>query len=88
MLTEYGTITNGAFDQKNFEDYHILRMDQVPDVDVLLIESTERSTGVGEPPLTVVAPALSNAIFAATGARVRHLPFLPERVLKALSEKP
>ena len=88
VLTEYGTITNGAFDQKNFEDYHILRMDQVPDVDVLLIESTERSTGVGEPPLTVVAPALSNAIFAATGARVRHLPFLPERVLKALSEKP
>jgi CO/xanthine dehydrogenase Mo-binding subunit len=86
-LKEYGTITNGAFDQKNFEDYHILRMDQVPEVDVHVVESTERPTGVGEPPLTVVAPALSNAIFAATGARVRSLPFLPERVLKALNEK-
>ena len=78
-LKEYGTVTHGAFDQKNFEDYHILRMDEVPDVDVHLVESIERPTGVGEPPLTVIAPALSNAIFAATGARVRNLPFLPER---------
>ena len=87
-LKEYGTVTNGAFDQKNFEDYPILRMDEVPEVDVLMVESTERPTGLGEPPLTVVAPALSNAIFAATGARVRSLPFLPERVLKALSDRP
>ena len=86
-LKEYGTVTHGAFDQKNFEDYHILRMDEVPDVDVHLVESIERPTGVGEPPLTVIAPALSNAIFAATGARVRNLPFLPERVLKALRDK-
>jgi CO/xanthine dehydrogenase Mo-binding subunit len=86
-LKEYGTITRGAFDQKNFEDYPILRMDEVPEVDVHLVESTERPTGLGEPPLTVVAPALSNAIFAATGARVRSLPFLPERVLEALKAK-
>jgi CO/xanthine dehydrogenase Mo-binding subunit len=57
-------------------------------VDVYLVESTERPTGLGEPPVSVIAPALSNAIFAATGARVRSLPFLPERVLKALNEKP
>ena len=87
-LKEYGSVSNGAFDQKNFEDYQILRMDDVPDVDVYVVESTERPTGVGEPPLSVIAPALSNAIFAATGARVRSLPFLPERVLKALNEKP
>jgi isoquinoline 1-oxidoreductase len=86
-LKEYGTVTNGAFDQKNFEDYQILRMDEVPEIDVHLVESTERPTGLGEPPLTVVAPALSNAIFAATGARARSLPFLPERVLKALEGK-
>jgi isoquinoline 1-oxidoreductase len=86
-LKEYGSVSGGAFDQKNFEDYHILRMDEVPEVDVHVVESTERPTGVGEPPLTVVAPALSNAIFAATGARVRRLPFLPERVLAALNDK-
>ena len=61
-------------------------MDEVPEVDVHLVESTERSTGLGEPPFTVVAPALGNAIFAATGARVRRLPFLPERVLQALAD--
>lgn len=86
-LKEYGSITKGAFDQKNFEDYHILRMDEIPEVDVHMVRSTERPTGLGEPPFTVVAPALSNAIFAATGARLRQLPFLPERVLKALGER-
>ncbi len=82
-----GTVSHGAFDQKNFEDYQILRMDEVPDVEVHVVESTEAPTGAGEPTTTVVAPALANAIFAATGARVRSLPFLPERVLKALQEK-
>jgi len=86
-LKEYGTVTAGAFDQKNFEDYPILRMDEVPEVDVHLVDSTEAPTGIGEPPVTVVAPALSNAIFAATGARLRRLPFLPERVLQALKDK-
>jgi isoquinoline 1-oxidoreductase len=86
-LKEYGTVTRGAFDQKNFEDYPILRMDEVPEVDVHLVESAERPTGIGEPPFTVVAPAVSNAIFAATGARLRNLPFLPERVLTALKAK-
>ncbi len=86
-LIEYGSVTHGAFDQRNFEDYQILRMDQVPEVDVHLVQSTERPTGVGEPPGMLVAPALSNAIFAATGARVRSMPFLPDRVLKALSAR-
>ena len=86
-LKEYGTVSRGAFEQKNFEDYPILRMDEVPEVDVHIVPSPERSTGVGEPPLTVVAPALSGAIFAATGARLRNLPFLPARVVKALNDK-
>jgi CO/xanthine dehydrogenase Mo-binding subunit len=87
-LKERATVTNGAFDQKNFEDYPILRMDEVPDVEVHLVDSVAAPSGTGEPATTVVAPALSNAIFAATGARVRNLPFLPERMLKALNEKP
>ena len=52
------TVTAGAFDQKNFEDYPILRMDEVPEVDIHLVDSTEAPTGIGEPPVTVVAPAL------------------------------
>jgi isoquinoline 1-oxidoreductase beta subunit len=86
-LKEHGTVSHGAFDQKNFEDYPILRMDEVPEVEILVVESTEPPTGAGEPTTTVVTPALANAIFAATGARVRNLPFLPERVLKALKDK-
>lgn len=86
-LKESGTVTNGAFDQKNFDNYQLLRMDEVPEVEIYVVDSTEPPTGIGEHPVTVVAPALGNAIFAATGARVRSLPFLPERVLKALKEK-
>ena len=86
-LKERGTVSRGAFDQKNFDDYPILRMDEVPDIELHVVESTEPPTGAGEPTTTVVAPALANAIFAATGARVRSLPFLTERVLKALKDK-
>lgn len=86
-LKEQGSFTGGAFDQKNLDDYRILRLDDVPDVDIHLVESPERPTGLGEPPVTVVAPALANAIFAATGARVRQLPFLPDRVLEALRQR-
>jgi isoquinoline 1-oxidoreductase subunit beta len=60
----------------------------LPDVvEVNVVQSTELPTGVGEPGVTTIAPALSNAIFAATGARVRSVPLLPERVLKAIKEK-
>jgi isoquinoline 1-oxidoreductase len=85
-LKEQMTITAGAFDQDNFDSYPILRMDEVPEIDVHVIPSAEYPTGVGEHAVAVVAPALSNAIFAATGARLRHLPFLPERVRHALRE--
>jgi isoquinoline 1-oxidoreductase subunit beta len=86
-LKEQMTISNGAFDQDNFDSYPILRMDEIPEIDVHVIPSAEYPTGVGEHAVAVVAPALSNAIFAATGARLRHLPLLPERVLPALREK-
>jgi isoquinoline 1-oxidoreductase subunit beta len=87
-LKEHGAIVAGAFAPKNFEDYPILRMDEVPEVDLTVVESTEPPAGAGEPAVTVVAPALANAIFAASGARVRRLPFLPDRVREALRDKP
>lgn len=86
-LKERGTIANGALVQSNFHDYQVLRMNEAPDVEVHVVPSTEFPTGLGEPGTTTVAPALSNAIFAATGARVRQVPLLPDRVLAAIRAK-
>ena len=63
-------------------------MNDVPDVvEVHVVPSTEYPTGVGEPGATTIAPALANAIFAATGARVRGVPLIAERVLQAIKDK-
>ena len=72
----YGEITvkNGRVEQSNFNDYEMLRMAQMPKVETVLVPSGGFWGGVGEPPVAVVAPALCNAIFAATGQRVRSLP--------------
>jgi isoquinoline 1-oxidoreductase beta subunit len=86
-LKEHATIANGAIVQSNFNDYQVLRMNEIPEVEVHVVPSTEHPTGVGEPGVTTVAPALSNAIFMATGARVRQVPMLPDRVLKAIQQK-
>jgi len=87
-LKERGTVANGALVQSNFHDYQVLRMNDVPDVvEVHVVPSTEYPTGVGEPGATTIAPALANAIFAATGARVRSVPLVAERVLQAIKTK-
>lgn len=72
----YGEITvkDGAVVQGNFDTYPLLRLDKMPVVRVDIIDSSESPTGIGEPPTPVVAPALTNAIFAASGERVRELP--------------
>jgi isoquinoline 1-oxidoreductase beta subunit len=69
------TIADGRVQQRNFGDYPLLRMAQAPRIDVVLLSSPDATVGgVGEPPVPGVAPALANAIFAATGRRVRKLP--------------
>ena len=75
-LAEQGQITmsDGAVDQSNFHDYQVLRMPRNPKIAVDLVASTELPAGVGEPGVPPVAPALVNAIFAASGKRVRKLP--------------
>ena len=72
------TIDRGRVQQKNFNDYQVLRIHEMPMVDVHIIPSEEAPTGAGEFTLPPVAPALCNAIFAATGNRVRRLPIHPE----------
>jgi CO/xanthine dehydrogenase Mo-binding subunit len=70
---------------RNLDGYPPLRMADVPELDVELAESDAMPVGMGEPATTVVGPAIGNAIFAAVGARVRHLPIRPEAVRAALS---
>ncbi len=69
------TATNGAIDQSNFNDYPLARMNDAPrQVDVHIVDSTAPPAGVGEPGVPPFVPALCNAVFAATGKRVRELP--------------
>jgi isoquinoline 1-oxidoreductase beta subunit len=68
------TIENGRVQQSNFNDYPMLRMFEAPSIEVFIVPSEEKPTGVGEPSVPPVAPALSNAIFAITGKRIRRLP--------------
>jgi len=77
VLTGEITIRGGAVEQSNFDDYRVLRINQAPDVDVHIVPSTEHPSGVGELGAMLVAPAIANAVFAATGVRVRRLPIDP-----------
>jgi isoquinoline 1-oxidoreductase beta subunit len=69
------TLTDGAVDQSNFHDYRTLRMNEVPKIEIYQIENNEAPGGIGETGTAAAAPALGNAIFAATGKRLRRLPF-------------
>ena len=68
------TFANGAVEQSNFHDYKMVRMANAPLIETHIVESTSAPTGAGELPVPVVAPALANAVFAATGKRLRDLP--------------
>ena len=79
-----GNAEGGGIEQTNFDTYTPLRMSQVPEVAVSVIANGENATGVGEPAVTVIAPAIGNAIFNASGARVRSLPITAETVKAAM----
>ena len=68
------TLKNGIVEQSNFDDYEPTRIREMPEVEVHLVSSTEHPTGIGEPGVPPLAPAIGNAIFAATGRRLRSLP--------------
>ncbi len=67
-------IADGKVQEQNFDSYRLLRINEVPPIDVHLLESTEKPGGMGEPGVAVIGPAVCNAIFAATGKRLRSLP--------------
>jgi isoquinoline 1-oxidoreductase beta subunit len=80
------TLKNGRVEQGNFDDYPLLAIDETPQVEVHIIPSTEAPGGIGEPGVPPVAPAVANAVFAVTGARVRTLPMTRANVMAAMGK--
>ncbi|HYW94017.1 MAG TPA: xanthine dehydrogenase family protein molybdopterin-binding subunit [Bacteroidales bacterium] len=74
------TLYNGKVLQSNFDSYRMMRINEIPPIEVYIVPSTDKPDGVGEPGLPTLAPALGNAIFAATGKRIRKLPFNINRI--------
>lgn len=83
-LFEKAPLENGALQVTNFDGYTPLRMSQMPDLDISIIANNDPPSGCGEPGVTVIAPAIANAIFNAVGARVRSLPITAEAVKAAM----
>jgi isoquinoline 1-oxidoreductase beta subunit len=84
-LLEEILVKDGRIEAGNFDRYPLLRHQDAPQVDTILLQTPgARPSGLGEPPIGPVAPAIANAFFALTGARIRRLPMTTERVRAAL----
>src|SRR5215213_4949227 len=83
-LSEELSMKDGAVQQSNFNDYHVLRMSDLPQIHMKVIVTDNPPTGMGEVGIPCVAPAIGNAVAQLTGKRLRHLPMSAERVKKAL----
>lgn len=86
-LFEAAPLKNGALQVGNFDAYTPMRMSEMPELDISVIANNDPPSGCGEPAVTVVAPAIANAIFNACGARVRSLPITQAAVRQALQAK-
>ncbi|OGP00093.1 MAG: aldehyde oxidase [Curvibacter sp. GWA2_64_110] len=77
------TLQNGRVQQTNFNTFPIVRMNEAPVIDVVLVESTEKPGGIGEPSTSLIAPAIANAVATLTGKRVRKLPLTAAAIAQA-----
>ena len=84
-LIEQVTIKNGVVQETNFDEYRVMRMSDMPPMDVKVISTADKPTGIGEAGVPAVAPAIANAVAQLTGKRLRHLPMTPERVKRGLA---
>jgi isoquinoline 1-oxidoreductase beta subunit len=84
-LTERISFKDGVVEQRNIRDYGVPRLGEIPELHLKLVPTPNRPTGAGQMATPIVAPAIASAVHAACGARVRHTPFLPERILRALA---
>ena len=85
-LHEDISFVRGGVTSSNFSDYPLLRMSEIPEIEVHIVKSTDKLGGIGEPGLPPCAPAVANAVFLATGVRLRRLPMKPETVMEALKK--
>ncbi|RJR30851.1 MAG: xanthine dehydrogenase family protein molybdopterin-binding subunit [Desulfobacteraceae bacterium] len=85
-LKEEVKFANGGVASGNYEDYPIIRMSEVPEIEVHIVKNADRIGGIGELGVTPLAPAVANAVFNATGVRFRRIPLTPERVLAGLKK--
>jgi isoquinoline 1-oxidoreductase beta subunit len=81
----YGEITldKGRVQQTNFNTYRVVRMNESPAIDITLVQSNEKPGGIGEPATALIGPAVANAVFAASGKRVRQMPFTADNIARA-----
>ena len=83
-LSERITVKDGQVEQANFYDYHVPRMNDVPEIAIELVATDNHPTGVGQMATPLVAPAIANAVAELAGVRLRHTPMTPDRVKQAL----
>jgi isoquinoline 1-oxidoreductase subunit beta len=83
-LWERITIDDGAVQESNFYDYHVPRMNQIPEIVIELVPTNNHPTGVGQMATPLVGPAIANAVAELTGVRLRQTPMTPDRVKRAL----
>lgn len=84
VLHDAITIEKGSIQQSNFHDYRLIRIDEMPTIEVELLTSTEKPGGIGEPGTVIVQPAIANAIFAATGVQLTRMPVDRTLIAKAV----
>ena len=82
-LLQQITLVDGRVQQTNFHDYPMVRMNEAPAIDIVLVKSTEKPGGIGEPATAVIVPAIANAVATLTGKRVRKLPMTAEAIRNA-----
>ena len=84
-LSESISMNQGIVEQTNFHNYRVPRMGDMPNIDIEIVHTPNPPTGAGQMATPLIAPAISNAVAAATGIRLRHMPMTPERVLRTLN---
>jgi isoquinoline 1-oxidoreductase beta subunit len=85
-LMERVQFSNGGVESENFYNYELIRMSDIPEIEVNVMKSREKLGGIGEPGVPPIAPAVANAVFNASGIRVRNLPMTAETVIKSMKK--